>query len=280
MTTTEFRSTPADEARRGHDAALSALRAAVLRSAELWRRTDAHAPVPGLTWTAAETAAHVVGDLRDETDVHAGGARTHVVAGTGSPSKRSAAVNAQHLVMVRERDMRRLADMLEEQAARYLDVARAADDTSEITIANGLTMTTPILTRVLLGEQLLHGLDVARAAHEPWSISRVDALLVVPAIMALTPHYLHPARSANVNVSYELRFRGGGRYRLAVRDGTADITAAGEKADCVITADPVAFLQLGYGRIPQWRPIIGGKMTAGGRKPWLAIKFGTLISSP
>ena len=56
--------------------------------------------------------------------------------------------------------------------------------------------------------------------------------------------------------------------------------AAGEKSDCVITADPVAFLLLGYGRISQWSPIMRGKLRAGGRKPWLAMKFGTLMSSP
>lgn len=65
-------------------------------------------------------------------------------------------------------------------------------------------------------------------------------------------------------------------YAMASRK----FTAAGEKADCVITADPVAFLQLAYGRIPPWRPVIGGKMFASGRKPWLAVKFGTLLSSP
>ena len=32
---------------------------------------------------------------------------------------------------------------------------------------------------------------------------------------------------------------------MAVDDGTAVVTEAGKKADCVITADPVAFLLLG-----------------------------------
>ena len=48
----------------------------------------------------------------------------------------------------------------------------------------------------------------------------------------------------------------------------------------MITADPVAFLLLGYGRISQWSPILRGKLRAGGRKPWLAMKFATLLASP
>jgi hypothetical protein len=176
--------------------------------------------------------------------------------------------------------MRRLADMLEDQAEQYLAAAAGADEAAAITTANGLVLSPPIMTGLLLGEQLVHGLDIARASRAPWCIGRADALLVIPAVLAVTPEYVHPSRSAGVNVSFELRIRGGGRYRLAVHDGTGEITAAGEKADCVISADPVAFLLVGFGRIAQWRPIIGGQMMARGRKPWLAVKFGTLLSSP
>jgi putative sterol carrier protein len=58
------------------------------------------------------------------------------------------------------------------------------------------------------------------------------------------------------------------------------VTVAGEKADCVITADPVTFLLIGLGRIPQFPQLLRGKLRAGGRKPWLAGKFGTLLASP
>ncbi len=74
--------------------------------------------------------------------------------------------------------------------------------------------------------------------------------------------------------------RGGPSYRMAVNDGTAVVTAAGEKADCRISAEPVDFLLLGYGRIAQWSPVIRGRLRPGGRKPWLAMKFGTLLDSP
>ena len=283
MTTSPTRyADPVDDTRRAHSAALAALGGAVTRSADLWRRVpDPRAPVPGLTWTAAETAAHVVGDLRDYTEAMAGQGDTQsFAAGAGSPSRRGAVVNAQHLAAVPERDLGRLADMLEAQAEQYLEVGASADETADIVTANGLVLTPPIMTSLLLGEQLLHGLDIARAAREVWTISRADALLVTPGALATTPRYLRSSVGEDVDVSYELRIRGGGRYRFAVSNGTAEITAAGEKVDCVITADPVAFLLLGYGRIPQWRPIIGGKMLASGRKPWLAVKFGSLLSSP
>jgi putative sterol carrier protein len=280
MTTTEIRyAAPADDARRAHRAALAALRAGVTRSAHLWRSSgDPHAPVPGLDWTVAETAAHVVGDLREFT--HALGEGGGPAVGTGSPSRRGAEVNARHLQTVPERDMALLADMLEERAEQYLATVARTDENAQIPTANGLVLIPSVMTSLLLGEQVMHGQDIALASAARWCVSRADALLVIPGVLAVTPEYLHPKRSAGVTVSFELRIRGGGRYRLAVDNGSAEITAAGEKADCVINADPVAFLELGYGRIPQWRPIISGKMFPAGRKPWLAAKFGTLLTRP
>ena len=275
---------PAEDTRRAYGPTLNALRHAVARSADLWRHIDRpDAPAPGLTWTAAETAAHVVGDLRDYTQAltrHANGYMTHANRPTESPSRLSAKVNARHLEEVPERNLHRLADMLEVAADAYLNAAVAADPTVEIATPNGLVIGPSTMAALLLGEQLIHGLDISRTAKIPWTIAAADAFLVIPGVLTVAPQYLRPQRAAGVHISFELRMRGGASYRLAVDDGQAVITAAAEKADCVITADPVAFLLLGYGRIPQLSPVLRGQLRPGGRKPWLAMKFGTLLDSP
>lgn len=275
---------PADDTRRAYGPTLNALRDAVARSAELWRNIDKpDAPAPGLSWTAAETAAHVVGDLHDYTQAltrHANGYMTHANRPTESPSRLSAQVNARHLDEVPERNLHRLADLLEAAADAYLNVAVNADPTVEIATPNGLVIAPSTMATLLLGEQLIHGLDISRTAKIPWPIAAADAFLVIPGVLSIAPQYLRPERAAGVHVSFELRMRGGPSYRLAVDDGTAVVTAAGEKADCVITADPVAFLLLGYGRISQVSPVLRGQLRPGGRKPWLAMKFGKLLSSP
>jgi uncharacterized protein (TIGR03083 family) len=256
----------------------------VARSADLWRHIDKpDVPSPGLSWTAAETAAHVVGDLRDYTQAltrHANGYMTHANRPTESPSRLSAKVNARHLEEVPERNLHRLADMLESSADAYLNAAAAADPSVEIATPNGLVIGPPTMAALLLGEQLIHGLDISRTANIPWTVSAADAFLVIPGVLSVAPQYLRPQRAVGVHISFELRMRGGAGYRMAVDDGTAVVTAAGEKADCVITADPVAFLLLGFGRISQLSPVLRGQLRPGGRKPWLALKFGTLLSSP
>jgi hypothetical protein len=277
---------PVEDVRRAGAHARAALADAVARSAQLWRSVaDSAAPVPGLAWTAGQTAAHMVADMREYTEAltrHVNGDDAAINIPDGSPARARTAVNDRHLIDVSERDLRRLADMLEETATRYLAVASAIDTSErvEILTADGLVLEPAVMTCLLLGEQLVHGLDIARAAHRSWSIGREDALLVIPAVLSLAPKYLRPSRTKNLNISFEIRMRGGCRYRMAIANGTGVVTAAGEKADCVITADPVAFLLVGGGRVPQLPVVLRGKLRAGGRKPWLAAKFGTLLASP
>jgi uncharacterized protein (TIGR03083 family) len=275
---------PVADARRGYEPTLEALRQAVRRSADLWRRVDtSDAAVPGLKWTAAETAAHVVGDLRDYTQAltrHAHGYMTHANRPTKSPSRLSAEVNARHLEEVPERDLHRLADLLEADAERYLDAAASANPAVEIETPNALVIAPPTMACLLLGEQVVHGLDISRAAGIDWDVNASDALLITPGALAVMPQYLRAERAAGIRMSFELRLRGGPSYRMAIADGSAQITAAGERADCRITADPAAFLLLGYGRIPQWPVLLRGRIRPGGRKPWLAGRFGTVFDSP
>jgi hypothetical protein len=274
---------PAEDTRRAHGATREALREAVTGTAELLRSVDdAHATVPGLAWTAAETAAHMVGELRDYGQAltrHTNGYMTHANRAQESPSRMSAVVNARQLSEIPNRDMTRLAWLLEDAATAYLAATDTADETAEIPAANGLVLHPSTMTSLLLGEQLIHGFDIARAASTRWDITPRDALLVIPGALTVAPYYLRPTAAA-ARVSFELRIRGANAYRMAVDRGTAVVTGAGARTDCVIMADPVTFLLLGFGRISQWSPILRGKLRAGGRKPWSAMKFATLLSTP
>ena len=84
---------PSEDTRIAHEQTKDALRAAVGRTAELLRGVDkAGSRVPGLAWTAAETAAHMVGDLRDYARAltrHTNGYMTHANRPQESPSRRS-----------------------------------------------------------------------------------------------------------------------------------------------------------------------------------------------
>jgi uncharacterized protein (TIGR03083 family) len=266
------------------NACMHALQGAATRTAGLLRGVpDPNATAPGLSWTVAETAAHIVGDLRCNTGLLTGERDADEFLKLAPEAKtageRSAAVNARLLDEITERDVHRLADMVTAAAADFADAAATQPDGKQILSVNGLPMTVHVMTAAMLGEQLVHGLDIARAAHAQWPISREEALLVIDGVVALMPGYVDAEQAAGMHVTYELRFRGGPRYQLRIDDGKAAVSAPGQKADCVISADPVAFLLVGYGRVGQWSQVLRGKIISGGRKPWLGLTFGKIISS-
>jgi uncharacterized protein (TIGR03083 family) len=261
-----------------------ALRQATARTTGLLRGVrQPDAAAAGLTWTVSETAAHLVAEITD----YAAFARGEQDAGprlapgdAETPTQRQAAANTAQLARFTERDLTRLADSLAPAVEDFIAAAAQRRPDERVPTSNGRSMTPPTMAAALLGELLIHGLDIARAAGTPWEISRADALEVVAGVMALVPDYIDRQRAAGLHVSYELRFRGGPSYRIGVDDGAATITAPGPKVDCWISADPVAFLLVGYGRAGQWSQILRGKLLGGGRKPWLAPAFGGLITGP
>jgi uncharacterized protein (TIGR03083 family) len=259
----------------------AALRAATARLATLVRSLkDPQARIPGLQWTVSETAAHVVCELRDYTGFAAGRPAVDTVEGARTPSELSAVVNAEQLRTYPERDPVALSAALPEAAEEYLAAVSGRTPDERTIVSNGLSMTGATMTAALIGEQLLHGWDIAKGARWPWIIPRGEALHVIAGVLSMVPDYLDRERARGRHISYELRMRGGPRYRVAIDDGSARVTPAGERVDCVITADPVAFLLVGYGRVPQLGQVLRGRIMASGRKPWLGFEFGRLITGP
>jgi hypothetical protein len=135
------------------------------------------------------------------------------------------------------------------------------------------------VTSAMLGELLVHGLDVARGLGRRWPIAGDDARLVHAGLADLLPHYVDPAATKGVRVGIEIRIRGGARSVMRIDDGSAHIEAMPVPApDCWISAEPVTFLLVNYRRIGAVRPILTGKIIAGGRRPWLAARLSGYLS--
>lgn len=276
--------TVAHPPRPAQQATALALRAAASRTSRLLRTVaDPATPVPGLAWTVAETTAHLVesargytGFITGERDVHADLALSPDAT---SPGERGAIMSARLLENVSEKDLSRLADDLITEVDRLIASFDRRTPDELIPTWTGVPMTVPTIASALLGEQVIHGLDIARAVGAPWPISPDDALLVLAGAMAVAPNYVDRQRAAGLHIAYELRLRGGPRYRFTIDDGTAAVGPPSGKVDCWISADPVAFLLVTYGRTGQWGPTMRGRIIVGGRKPWLGLKFGRLLTS-
>ena len=256
--------------------ALAAVEAAGSRATNLIQAIpDASVRAEGLDWTLGQVAAHLVANMRQHTDwVQGQGKVDYCVPDLG-------AENSRHMDAVPTRQQDELARLFSEGTGAFLSAARAADPSRVIPEVVGPDLSLADLACVLLGEIVVHGHDIARTIGRPWPIDPRAATLIIEGTMAILPEFVDREAAAKVRATYELRLRRGPRYVVAVKDGEMQVEPPGARAvDCRISADPVALLLVSYGRIGQWGPIGKGQMMAWGRKPWLALKFTSLVRNP
>jgi uncharacterized protein (TIGR03083 family) len=271
------------------EAARAAIRAAAGRFTTLLRETDdIERPAAGTDWTVAETAAHVSVVFAGFSAAIAGEpqALTPDQYIEANFPTRLADTNAATIAMVDHTDAGQLAEMITAGAQRFLDLAATADPQMECETpwyGPARTRTPDCLTALALGELIVHGHDIATATGRLWPISPEDAKLIVGTVCPqMSPLAVRPdAGRGGASVTYEVRLRGNGpRYVIRVADGTAQVRTAGGPVDCVISADPVTFLLVVYGRMTPGRALLRGGIVSWGRRPWLGLRYKKLFFNP
>src|SRR5215831_868254 len=96
------------------------------RVADLLRRVpDPQAAVPGLQWTVADTAVHLVSELHDYAQVASGEMVLTTVDGGSTAARRGAENNARQLAAWQGRDLGEIADALAPAVDEFLTAAAA-----------------------------------------------------------------------------------------------------------------------------------------------------------
>ena len=267
------------------EAARAAISAAAARLTALLRETDdIERPAAGTDWTVAETAAHVSVVLTGFSAAITAEPFSEQDPDADFPT-RLAAVNDTTIAMVDRTDAGRLAELIAAGAQRFLELAEPADPQLECATpwyGPGRTRTVDCLTALALGELTVHGRDIATGTGRPWPITAEHAKLILGTVCPeMSPLVVRPDAGRDASLTYEVRLRGGGpRWVVSVADGTAEVRAAGGRVDCVISADPVTYLLVVYGRMSVGRAMLRGGISAKGRRPWLGLRFKNLFFNP
>lgn len=179
-----------------------------------------------------------------------------------------------------ERDPRLIADRLDQSSKEFLDALQQSDWEQPASWHGGVKVPTYALAGLVTGECVFHGLDVARALGRSWTIDPAKARLVIDGLLPVMPHFVKQDAAAGVHATIDFRFRGGPRVYMLIDDGSLVIDERTDRPiDCHVSADPVDYLLIGYGRKSQLGPALTGKILAWGKKPWLALKFAKLFHS-
>lgn len=256
-----------------HNQARAALADSARRTADLIRSIrDTSIRIPRSDWTVGEGATHLVVVMAWFSE-WAGGGRslTENLDELGS-------VNARAIAQIPERDGAPLADRLLANVDRFLDVSGPLPADSKIAWHEGYPLSLGALVWVGVGEMVVHGYDIASAVKQPWPIDPQLACQINQGAGDAWPLFVNRKKVKGVTASYAIRMRGGPKVVFRFVDGRLSVEPPSSKpVDCRISADPVAFLLLGYGRVSQWPQIAQGKIVAYGRKPWLGLKFRSLL---
>lgn len=241
-------------------------------------------PVPGLEWTMRETALHLVGALAAFTATAAGSATVVPRTGGGRTKQRVAELNAMTVGEDPNATSEELAARIEQGVSAFVDATvdrPGGDRLATPWYRDDHSLELDSATCLLLAEQLVHGYDLARAARQPWPIQPAQARLAVHGAVAMMPLFVNPQTTAHLRASYDVAIRGGPRFAVMIDHGAARTAAAPSgRTDCHVSAEPVAFLLLCFGRKSQWGLIARGRMFAWGRKPWLGLRLKNLFLDP
>ena len=178
------------------------------------------------------------------------------------------------------RPMEEMADRLQEGLDDFLATARSAEPGRVVTWHGGAQVTLPQLGGILLGEIFAHGIDMARAEGSDWEVPREQAIWLIEALLPLLPLFVDRSAAAGFSGTYALDLREGPRAFLVFKDGDLTVADHADRVDCRISADPVDFVLVSYGRRDRWGSILKGKIVAYGRKPWLGLKLNSLLVDP
>ena len=230
---------------------------------------DSSRKVPGLEWTVGDAVAHVASETRSFARLASGETtpeamwKTFAHGTDGRPSsERMAALNAAEIASFDRADTVRGGALVEAAVNDFLATTR--DWPAGVPfrgIEGDLELATA--TSVLLGELLVHGGDLAGGLGKAWMIGADEARLVLTGATSLLPDFFDAAAAGDLRATIDMRVRGGPRFAIWVHDGRLEVASQPtERVDCHISADPVAFLLVSYGRRPDWQCVLRGQLAA------------------
>ena len=244
---------------------------------------DARAPISNSEWTVREAAAHLANYSAIYSEIANGvPSPVQAPAGNGALFRDALRVNsAQRLADVPETDPARLARLVLDAAGRLVDTTSGRPDDQPVSFHSGFPLTVAGLVCTSLSEHLVHGYDMAIAVGAPFPIDPTHAALGLYGVAPLFALCVDPQTTNGVTVAYEIDLRGRGRSVIRFVDGEFRLEAADTgPVDCVITADPSAYLLVGAGRLSRWSAIALGLLSSSGRRPELALRLSDMFIYP
>lgn len=217
-------------------------------------------PVAGMRWRVGEIGAHAAQTATSITTAARG-----EIGPYGERGEFNAAVDQQLVDQLPERDPQRLAALVDE---RYAGMRAAfAERRDDDIVPQFMDYSIAAINAVWVADLNTHGVQIGQASGRPFRVDNEGLRLAFATVM---PFAADPDGSRGMHATYALHIKGTQPVTYTVDDGVLHIVSGAPRIDCHIGVDPVAFLRVTLGVMPQWRAVATLKMRSWGRKPWLA----------
>lgn len=235
---------------------------------------DATAPIRPGTWTVREAAVHLSIEANHCVEI---------AQGAPSPGMTNADFNAlseARIADIPETDPYKLSQLMSGAARCLLDATEGRPGDQPVTYY-GLRCSLAHMVGIELAEWVLHAYDIAKASGRPWPIDPLHARLSLHGYGPILAACVRPKAVRGHTAGYRVDLGNGDGFVIRFTNGAAVFAAADSgSADCIIAADPVAFLMVVFGRLNRWEAIALGLLSASGPRPDLAPGFFDLFAFP
>jgi hypothetical protein len=258
---------------------LSRLGERFARLVETIERPDERAH--GLEWTVAETAVHVLKGYEYYAACLRG--ETPEVAPRDPRETMPAYVARENRLQIDaepERDPGKLAERLRSSLRTLMDVALDVGPDGTAVFMAGYSEDTTTSVCTIIEELAVHGFDIARRTGARWDVDPESAVLAVYSTTAGLPLALDRDKAAGRNIHVKIHLRHGSSFSIRFRDGRVWSEVTNERPDVHVSADPLTYLLVGFGRKSLLEPILRGQLFAWGRKPWVMLTVPKLFLDP
>ncbi|MEV0728065.1 maleylpyruvate isomerase N-terminal domain-containing protein [Polymorphospora sp. NPDC050346] len=242
-------------------------------------------------WTVADTLAHLVSVatidvalVRDAAPDLPGRPLGDLLTATTVDTV--ADMNRRILADFTERDVPTLAARLRSDVDELLAATSEVGPLPEVSWLGGARLPMAGLLAHLLNELNIHAWDIARATGARWEIDPRDAALFFDLFLVgvvrcgygrLVDHD-GPVRRGRLSVTF--RSTVSPAVTFALTDGLVTVEEPDPRPDVRVSYDPATFGLMLFGRVSRVRAVLAGKLSVGGRRPWLLPTFMATMRMP
>ncbi|MBO2455209.1 maleylpyruvate isomerase family mycothiol-dependent enzyme [Actinomadura barringtoniae] len=230
---------------------------------------DPEAPVPATSpWSITDVFGHVAMEPGRYRDL-ALGEGTWPARATDLP-----AFNDAQIAALPSRDIDDLAAILRWDLKQFIETLQGLAPQALMMFDGDQQIRAGLSLGTLIGEFVVHGYDIGRATGRRWPIDPAHVPLVLAGMHQVMPGWVDADAVKHHKATYRVHLRGGPSHTYRFEDGALTIDPASTgPIDVHISAEPVTWLLLTYGRANPIRAALTGKVLAYGRRPWLAPRL-------